>query len=806
MSLQALLSHWRAEPTIAENIIEWRTLPTHLPRFVPFPDDLHPALIQTLQERGIAALYTHQSAAWEHLQNGRHPVIVTGTASGKTLAYNLPVLNYLLRDSNARALYLFPTKALAQDQWKEIQRISESVSRREEEWANQRIDESASQPSPIHHLSSAIYDGDTPAHARHSIRANARLILSNPDMLHTGILPHHTAWAEFFRNLCFVVIDEMHIYRGVFGSHVANVIRRLKRITQFYGARPQFILTSATIANPAQLAERLIEEPVAVVDDDGSARGPRHFLIFNPPLVDSKLGVRRSSLLESVRLTEDLLAYNVQTILFGKTRRAVEVMLTYLREKTPTPIPSPEVEQERGEQSSPPQKVERRQEGNTIRGYRSGYLPSERRAIERGLRTEEVRGVVATTALELGIDIGGMGAAVLAGYPGTIAATRQQAGRAGRGSAPSLAVLVTSALPLDQFLAQHPEYFFERSPERALINPDNLLILLGHIRCAAFELPFRNKESFGRVSADQLEAFLQFLQDSGVLHQSGEKYFWMTDKYPAEGLSLRSASANRVVLQSLEEGKPKTIGDVDLESAAWMVHPQAVYLHEAQTYFVEDLDLTQNIAYLSRQSLDYYTEPLHETRVQLRQISARSSTHGAMKSHGEITVTALVKGFRKIRWFTHETLGHGDLSLPPTELQTTGYWLALADETVAILREQGLWSNAPNDYGSQWEQLSEMIRTRDGFRCQLCGMPEGNRAHDVHHKIPFRSFTSREQANQHENLITLCTVCHRRVEIAVRVRSGLAGLAYVLLNLAPLFLMCDTRDLGVHSDPQSPLG
>jgi DEAD/DEAH box helicase domain-containing protein len=779
MSLLTLVSAWRTDPAIAANVVAWRTIPARPARTAPFPGDLHPALADSLRARGISDLYTHQVTTWEQIRAGRHPVVVTGTASGKTLCYNLPVLDRLLHDPRARALYLFPTKALAQDQRDELAALSLS--------------------SPI---SVAAYDGDTPADARPAIRRQARLVISNPDMLHTGILPHHTLWADFLHGLQFVVVDEMHIYRGVFGSHVANVLRRLKRVARFYGAAPQFILTSATIANPLELAGRLIEEPVVLVDDDGAPRGDKHFLIYNPPIVDAEMGLRRSMMLESVRLAQDLLQHDVQSIIFARTRRTVELILSYLQ-RTSSLTPPLSGEGRRGEVGGV---------GGEVRAYRSGYLPRQRREIERGLRAGTVRAVVATTALELGIDIGGMGAALLAGYPGTIAGTWQQAGRAGRQASAaagedgaSLAALVTSAGPLDQFLARHPDYFFDRSPEQALVNPDNLLILLGHLRCAAFELPFRAGEGFGRVPAPRVAEFLDLLAEAGILHHSGDKYFWMADAYPAQAVSLRSASADNVVLQAGAGDEWAAIGEVDQDSAYWMAHPGAIYLHEGQAYLVEDLDLEQHVARLRPVEADYYTEPSSETAVQLVGITNQAAAHGATKAYGEIGVTSQVVGFRKVKWFTHEHLGFGEVSLPPTELQTTGYWLALTEGTVEALRDQGLWTNDPNDYGPAWPGLRSQVRARDGYRCQMCGALERGRAHDVHHKIPFRAFASAEQANQLANLVTLCPACHRRAETAVRVRSGLAGLSFTLGHLVPLFLMCDARDVGVHSDSQSPL-
>ena len=772
MSLSALLSHWRSDPGVAANVVEWRTLPLRPARYAPFPSHLDPTLLKSLKKRGIHSLYIHQAAAWEHVQAGRNCVIATGTASGKTLCYTLPVVDRLIKDSQARALFLFPTKALAQDQLTSLRDMLVC-----EEPGGQKDLE----------LAVDVYDGDTPSTARPGIRAAARLLITNPDMLHTGILPHHTAWSTFFQNLQFVVIDEMHTYRGVFGSHIANVIRRLKRIANHYGSSPSFILTSATVSNPLQLAEWLIEEPISLIDDDGSALGAKHFLIYNPPIVDRELGIRRSLLQESVSLVEDLMAYHVQTILFGRTRRTVEIMLAYLRESLS------EGERTKGKALA------------TIRGYRSGYLPRQRREIEQGLRQGEVQAVVTTNALELGIDIGGMGAAVLAGYPGTIASTWQQAGRAGRGTESSLVVLIASASPLDQFLAQHPDYFFGRTPEQALINPDNLLILLGHLRCAAFELPFQAGDHFGSLSAERLLEFLEFLRQEGVLYQSKNKYFWMADRYPAEGVSLRSTTSETVALQVQQTSGWATIGQVDISSAPWLVHPGAVYLHEAHMFMVEDLDLKQNVAHLSPTSADYYTEPRSEITVTLLEKQDEEQVHGGVKMRGEVAVTSQVVGYRKVKWYTHETLGLGEVSLPPTELQTSAYWLAISEQTVDYLRDQGLWTNTHNDYGPGWTSLRDQVRARDGYCCQVCGLLEQGRAHDVHHKVPFRSFPSPQQANQLSNLITLCPSCHRRVETAVRIRSGLYGLSFVLGNLAPLFLMCDSRDLGVHSDPNSTL-
>lgn len=761
--IKSILSRWRTHPTIAENVVEWRVLAQKPADLMDYPPQLSPSLAEALASQGISSLYTHQALAYEKVQNGENIAVVSGTASGKTYCYNLPVIDSLLKYPEGKALYLFPTKALAQDQLSGLRALLHQVDRHDINQAN-------------------IYDGDTPQHVRSMYRQDSSIILTNPDMLHTGILPHHTGWKDFFTALRFIVIDEMHAYRGVFGSHVANVIRRLKRISLFYGSQPQFILTSATISNPKQLAEGLLEKPVTVIDQDGSPHGERHFLIYNPPILDKKTGIRQSSLLEGTMLASELLAENIQTIIFGKTRRGIELILTYLRQREPNGNP------------------------NQIRGYRSGYLSRERRAIEEGLRRGEVKGVVATSALELGIDIGGMDAAILIGYPGSIAATHQQAGRAGRKLAPALSVLVASANAMDQYLARHPDYFFGRSPERALIAPNNLLILLQHIRCAAFELPFKANEGFGAIPAKRLQAFLELLVNNGDLHQQADRFFWMADQYPAAEISLRNATPDQVSLVLKGEYQKETIGQVDLNSAYWMVHPDAIYLHEGASYLVENLDLEMGVAYLKPAYVDYYTQAQEETKVEEKSRLKTEPVTGAQKSLGEILVTNKVIGYRRVRWFTHENLGSGKVDLPPSFLNTVGYWITINEATIAKLKDQMLWNADQNDYGPDWDDIRHKVMNRDGDRCQVCGTTGTHRPLHVHHIQPFRNFTSREAANQIQNLITLCPTCHRLAETRVRVRSGMAGFSYVLANLAPLLIMCDGEDIDVHYDPNSTLG
>src|SRR5438874_7591967 len=455
-----------------------RRLPAVAASHAPFPDQTDDRLRRALAARGIEQLYTHQAEAFEHALAGRNVVTITPTASGKTLCYNAPVLDAILKDPSTRALYLFPTKALAQDQLAELHALAELVS--------------GDSGAPIGVFT---YDGDTPSDARRAIRGKAHVVLSNPDMLHSGILPHHPRWAKLFENLRYVIIDELHAYRGVFGSHLANVLRRLRRICAHYGSRPVFLCSSATIANPRELAERLTEQPFELVDKSGAPRGEKCFVFVNPPVVNHQLGIRRSYLGESRRIASEFLKRNLQLIVFAQSRLSTEILTTYLKDDFDGIPGAPE----------------------RIRGYRGGYLPNRRREIERGLREGQVRAVVATNALELGIDIGTLDACVMAGYPGTIASTWQRAGRAGRRTGRSAAVMVASSAPLDQFIVRHPSYFFDASPERALIDPDNLHILVDHIKCAAFELPFTTREEFGR---HDLQEILGVLGEQGLVHRA----------------------------------------------------------------------------------------------------------------------------------------------------------------------------------------------------------------------------------------------------------------------------------------------
>ncbi len=756
MTITTLLNKWKSDPSIAPNLSAWEVLPRREPELVSFPPDINHQLKSFLSALGIKSLYLHQYQAWELIRAGHNIAQVTGTASGKTLSYMLPVLHSLLENGSRRALFLYPTKALAHDQLNALVGL----------------------PS----VSSSAYDGDTPSSQRSVIRNSSQIIVTNPDMLHLGILPYHTNWEVFFSTLDFIVLDEMHIYRGVFGSHVANVIRRLKRVAVNYGSKPQFLLTSATIGNPQEHAESLIEEQIQLIDLDYSSRGEKHFLIYNPPVIDSQLGLRVGMQRESVRLASVLIKEDFQTIIFGRSRKSVEFMLANLRKKLS-------------------------EFGDSIRAYRSGYLPSQRREIESGLRSGKIKAVAATTALELGIDIGGLDAAILAGYPGTIAGTWQQAGRSGRADNPSLSLLVASSSPLDQYFAQYPDYLFKSNPEAALIDPDNLLIILNHIKCAAYEIPFKEGDRFGSYSIPETKELLDFLLESGSLHHSQGKYFFMEESYPAAEFSLRTTSNQQIILRLNNPSEtPKVLGIVDKESAYWMVHPGAIYLHEGESFHVDNLNLQDNFATLSPILPDYYTEPERKTTFAIDVLINSAQIQGAEKFIGEITVTSQVSGFKKINWRNYEVLGREVIELPPTSLITTGFWLALSQETETALREIDLWSSGPNEYGPEWSSIRETIIERDHNTCQICGTGESNSSLHVHHKQPLRSFPNFADANQFGNLVTLCSRCHQRAETVVRVNSGIRGLGFVLHGLAPLLLMCDPGDLGVFTEFNSPLG
>jgi len=766
--LARALGEIRARHGRGGEIAAWRLLPEEPAAYGEVPAALDPRLAARLGEWGVPRLYAHQAAAVRAALAGQDVAVVTPTASGKTLCYNLPVLQALLEDPSARALYLFPTKALAHDQLSALAPLLESLG--------------------LEGIAAA-YDGDTPTGRRPRVRDGARLVISNPDMLHAGILPAHTRWRDTFAHLRYLVVDEMHQYRGVFGSHVANVLRRLERICAFYGSRPQVLLSSATIANPAQLAERLTGRRVTLIATSGAPRGRRNMVFYNPPIVDETLGIRRSPSHDAGMLARTLLVADAQTVVFCRSRLGVELLLAALRREAAALGLDPAA----------------------VRGYRGGYLPRERREIERGLREGTVRVVVATNALELGVDIGGMSACVMVGYPGTIASTWQQAGRAGRGTAESAAFLVAGDNPLDQYLVSHPDYLLGRSPEHALVNPGNLSILLAHLRCAAYELPIEEGEPYG---GEDVTPVLEYLAEEGSLARGGGRWRWAGLGYPAGDVSLRSAESVQVAIVAEDpDGRRETVGLVDRSGSSLYVYEGAVYLHEGQQYLVEAFDWEGALARVRPVRVDYYTQASVDTRIAIERAIEEAPRPAYSLTLGEVTLTTRVTGYRKLRMGTQEHLGWGDVDLPEQSLLTYAAWMVLPEDLVARLRAEGWWEGEHVvNRGPSWPAAREAARRRDGYRCQWCGAEERpGLQHHVHHLTPFREAgwvpgenENHEWANRLENLITLCPRCHRLAEQSVAAQSTLSSLGRVFGHLIPLHAMCDRHDVGILSEVLSP--
>jgi len=657
LNLSQLLDTLKADERFLRHVNRWEVIPPAPGRYADFPEALDPRLREVLAARGIDRLYSHQARAVELAARGRSFVVPTPTASGKTLCYNLPVLDRILRDPQARALYLFPTKALSQDQMHEVHGLVTDLGA---------------------DIRTFTFDGDTPETARRAIRSSGHIVVTNPDMLHQGILPHHTLWVKLFENLRYVVVDEVHNYRGVFGSHVANVLRRLRRVAEFYGSSPQFICCSATIANPRELASRLTGIEVDEVPENGAPRGEKHFIFYNPPVVNRELGIRQSVVKTTRAIAERFMSSGAQLIVFARSRMRVELLLTYL------------------------EKAGRRVgiKSGEVRGYRGGYLPGERRAIERGLRDGTVTTVVSTNALELGIDIGRLDVCIMAGYAGTVASTWQQAGRAGRRQNLSAVVLVASSSPADQYVINNPDFFFGRSPEHATIDPDNLVILVSHLKCAAFELPFAAGERFGGVRVDEI---LDYLTETRVLHASEGRYHWMADTYPAEDVSLRSAAPDNVVIVDGSVPGGRVIGEMDLFSAQEMLHDDAVYMHGAQQYHVDRLDWERREAHVQPVKVDYYTDA--QRKSELKTLSAeedRPHRCGTL-AVGEVGLVSKVTVFKKIKLGTHENVGAGRVHLPEMEMHTISFWWELPDDLERELAAGGF------DLGDALKGLAHLL-------------------------------------------------------------------------------------------------
>lgn len=628
-SISELLQAWQYDEELKENIVHWHTLDGKAAEYEPFPEELHPSLKSALQKRGIEQLYTHQREAFDKAVRGVSFTAITPTASGKSLCYHLPVLQEIINNKSSRAIYLFPTKALAQDQKTDLNELIEATGEE---------------------ILSYTYDGDTAPGIRTKIRKAGHIIMTNPDMLHSGILPHHTKWVSLFENLKYIVVDELHTYKGVFGSHVAHVIRRLKRICAFYGSNPIFICTSATIKNPKELAETLTNEKHELIAKSGAPIGKKTFIFYNPPIVNTTFGVRRSAVLEVRDLSKRLFEAGIQTIIFAKSRVRVEMLVTYLKSLTAKKI-----------------------QDESIQGYRGGYLPSERRAIEKGLRDGSIQMVVSTNALELGVDIGQLQACIMTGYPGNIASAWQQAGRAGRRQDEALIIYVAQSTALDQYIVNHPTYFFGTHPEEARINPDNIIILMDHLKCAAFELPFSMTDTYGEFTVQEL---LAYLEEEGVLVKTSTQWHWMSDRFPAHEISLRSAAQENVVIIDMTLPQNKVIGEMDTYSAMTLLHEEAIYMHQGTQFQVEELDWEEKKAYVREVEVDYFTDA--NLAVELKVLSEDKSAEykSATVSYGDVGLLAIPTIFKKIRFNTHDNIGSGPISIPPMEMHTSATWVS----------------------------------------------------------------------------------------------------------------------------------
>lgn len=642
MNLVQILESFKTDPSVSQNIVHWEILPAREGKYREFPEYLDSELVRILKSRSIDKLYSHQREAADSIYNNRDTVIVTPTASGKTLCYNIPVLDSIIKDKSVRALYLFPTKALSQDQLAELTGLIDALD----------ID-----------IKTYTFDGDTPQTARRLIRSAGHIVVTNPDMLHAGILPHHTKWIKLFENLKYVVIDEIHHYRGIFGSHLANVIRRLQRICRFYGSDPIFISCSATIANPEELAEKIIGRRVNLIDDNGAPSGEKHFILYNPPVVNKQLGIRKSALKESFELAKHFISERIQTIVFARFRLQVEVLLSYLKQSFAEPF------------------------GRNIRvtGYRGGYLPNERREIERGLRDGTITGVVSTNALELGIDIGAMDVSIICGYPGSISSVWQQAGRAGRRSDTSVTIFVANSSAINQFLAKEPAYLLKKTPEMGIIDPNNLIISANHIKCASFELPMHSDEDF---RPDGTREILDYLESQNVLRHTGDKYHWSSEIYPAQEISLRSASPDNFVILNQSDNS-RVIGEVDYYSASIFLHPEAIYLHGANQYQVTELDWEGRKAYVKEVKVDYFTDAETKTDLKVLSVADERRETDSTLSWGEVTVTSVTVLFKKVKFHTHENVGSGKLRMPELELHTNAFWYSFPGDIRFKLNLEG---------------------------------------------------------------------------------------------------------------------
>lgn len=772
MSKDILISNfidkWINSKDISVNITHIHTRNTFQGFFEEIPSSIHPDLITTLRDNGIKSLFSHQYDAVKLIQEEKNVILTTGPASGKSLAYILPVLNSIYNQENINALFLYPTKALAHDQYKHI---------------NDLIGNSPNKNTQNKNISKMInvYDGDTPKELRSPIRKHAQVILTNPDMLHIGILPNHFLWENFFENLKYVIFDEAHIYHGIFGSHVANVVRRLKRILSLYHQKPIFICTSATIGNPIEFIEKLLEEKFELIENDGSPQGKKKTIFYNPPIINEELGIRKSSNLETLQIVKELVENDIQTLVFQGSRKQVERSLKNINLQSGF------------------------QKEFFSASYRSGYLANDRRKLEQDFRSGKLNVLFATNALELGVDIGGLRSVILSGYPGSISSTLQQVGRAGRKQSDSLAILIASANPIDQYIIKRPEYLLINNPEKALINPDNPNILLDHLKIALYELSLMEGENFGNLKWDQIYPFIDQLIATGIARKNNKKYMISNQSTFKNEISLRNLSGNTMKLIDNTKKPERIIGEIDYASSLWMVHPNAIYLHLGEQYYVNKVDFESNEVFLEESTADYYTEPkIEKTYEILKQTRAKSIDQ--LELHfGNIRVTQAVTGYKEILWDTHQKISEGKLDLPEIVLDTEAFWFYIPDSITTKIIDNKLLLNQKNDYGPEWKRYKDLIRRRDNYTCQHCGLPEEKTAHHIHHKKPIKLFDSIEAANNPANLITLCPKCHRLAEVQVRVRSGMSGLSYLLKTLSPVFIMCGPEDIDVILDSKNEI-
>jgi DEAD/DEAH box helicase domain-containing protein len=628
VELEIFLHELKRDPTFIRNVTFWGVREQQRARYGGIPAELHPQLKEYLEASDISNLYTHQVETYNAVSSGRDVVITTPTASGKSLAYNLPVLDGLLKDQDAKAIYLFPTKALSQDQVKGIEDFL------------------------LQDVRLYIYDGDTPSSIRQAARKNGRLIVTNPDMLHMGILPNHPKWVKIFDGLRYIIIDELHTYRGIFGSHLSHIMKRLVRIANFYKSKPLFIASSATIENPDDLFFRVTGRQPVLISKSGSPLGEKHYLIYNPPLVNPVQGIRRGVVLESYKLASRFIKNGNATIVFARSRLNTEIILSYLKKWMP-------------------------QTAGRIAGYRGGYLPNERRAIEEGLKKGEIKGIVSTNALELGIDIGSLDVSIMAGYPGSVSSFHQQAGRSGRKDALSMSLLVCSNSPLDQYIAHHPEYLMEKNPEAALINPSNIYILVDQVKCAAFELPFKREDAFGD---ENIADILTYLEEKEVLHSENHMYHWQDRSYPAENVSIRSADVGNFVIVELAGRTKRVIGEVDRASVPMLLYENAVYIHESQQYIVVKLDWDKQVAYVEKSGVNYYTDAMTKTDIKILENSLEEQLSSYKAFLSDVLVRTVAVKYKKIKFGSHENIGYGDINLPATEIHTRSLILSFHEE------------------------------------------------------------------------------------------------------------------------------